>query len=64
MAAGERECITEVLRGIAPDHPIGRVWGRFEDATPEQAAEGNAWAADPEDLADLIVAALIRLRGW
>jgi hypothetical protein len=64
MAAGEREAIVRVLRTITPDHPVGRIWGRFQDATPEQAAEGNAWAADPEDLADLIVAELTRERGW
>lgn len=58
MAKTERECIVEVLRTVAPGHDIGRIWGRFADATRYQAHEGNAWAADPEDLADLILEGL------
>lgn len=63
MAKTERECIVEVLRTIAPGHAIGRIWGRFEGATAHQAHEGNAWAADPEDVADLILKALAENRG-
>lgn len=60
MATTDRERIIDALRNLAPGHPIGRIWGRLEGATPEQAQEGNAWAADPEDVADLILTALAR----
>jgi hypothetical protein len=64
VAAGERECIIKVLRHIAPSEPTGRIWGRKQSADGRQGREGNLWAADPEDLADLIVAELTRERGW
>jgi hypothetical protein len=54
----DRDRIIEALRGIAPKHPVTRVWGRFDGATPEQAQEGNAWAADIEDLADIVLRAI------
>jgi hypothetical protein len=54
----DREKIIEVLRELAPNHDVVRVWGRLEGAHPYLAEEGNAWAADVEDLADLIVARL------
>ncbi|MFD8937312.1 hypothetical protein ACFV0R_19020 [Streptomyces sp. NPDC059578] len=54
----DRERIITALRNIAPTHPVTRVWGRLETATPEQAAEGNGWAADIEDLADIILRAI------
>ena len=55
-----KDRIIEVLQNLAPNHPVTRVWGRLEGSTPEQAAEGNAWAADVEDLANLIIDALDR----
>lgn len=54
----DRERIINALRNIAPGHPTGRIWGRSRDATPLQAQEGNVWAGDVEDLADLILSAL------
>jgi hypothetical protein len=50
-----RKLIADALRDLAPGHPAVRIWGRMAGATPEQAQEGNAWAADPEDIADLVV---------
>lgn len=58
MAATDREHIVAALRTVAPGHPTGRIWGRRVDATPEEALEGNVWAADVEDIADLVLAAL------
>ncbi len=57
-AQADRERITDALRNLAPGHPVTRVWGRFQDATPTQAQEGNAWAADVEDIADLVLRTL------
>ncbi|MFF1297936.1 MULTISPECIES: hypothetical protein [unclassified Streptomyces] len=54
-----RQHAINALHGIAPDHPAVRLWGRLEGSTPEQAAEGNAWAADPEDIVDLILIAVV-----
>lgn len=56
----DRDAIAEALRTIAPGRTVTRIWGRIEGATPEQAQEGNAWAADPEDIADLILLLLKR----
>ena len=56
----DRDRIIDALRGIASEHPVTRVWGRLEGATPEQAQEGNAWAADVEDIADLVLRAISR----
>ena len=53
-----REAITEALRHLAPGHQVVRIWGRLPGATPEQGQEGNAWATDVEDIADLAVAAM------
>jgi hypothetical protein len=58
MPLTDRERVIAALRDLAPGHRVGRIWGRFHDATPEQAQEGNAWAADVEDIADLVVRAL------
>lgn len=58
MGATDRERIIEALRTIAPGWPTGRIWGRRADATPEEAQEGNIWAADVEDIADLVLAAI------
>ncbi|MDX5564141.1 hypothetical protein PYK79_13395 [Streptomyces sp. ID05-04B] len=55
--------IASMLRSIAPGHTVTRIWGRIEGATPEQAQEGNAWAADPEDIAELIMLELRKVRG-
>jgi hypothetical protein len=55
MAESMRQTIISALRDLAPQCPVGRIWGRLADATPEQAQEGNAWAADPEDIADLLL---------
>ncbi|MER5892289.1 hypothetical protein [Streptomyces sp. NPDC001876] len=60
MAATDRERIIEALRTLAPGHPVSRIWGRGEWATPDDAQEGNAWAADVEDVADLVLRALNR----
>jgi hypothetical protein len=53
-----RQRIIEVLAHLASGHRVTRVWGRLADATPEQAQEGNAWAADVDDVADLVLNAL------
>jgi hypothetical protein len=45
-----RQRIAAALRNLAPGHPAVRI-----GAVPEQAQEGNAWAADPEDLAELLL---------
>jgi hypothetical protein len=58
-----RDEITRELRDLAPGHPAVRVWGRLAGATSEQGAEGNAWAADPADLADVAVRAIKRVSG-
>ncbi|MEV4863256.1 hypothetical protein [Streptomyces ossamyceticus] len=56
----DRDRIIDALRHLAPGHPVTRVWGRFEHATAEQAQEGNAWAADVEDIADIVLRTLGR----
>jgi hypothetical protein len=56
----DRQRIIEALRGLAPGHPVTRIWGRMEGTTPEQAQEGNAWAADIEDIADLVLRVINR----
>ena len=50
-----RQRIADALRSLAPGQPVLRVWGRTESATPEQAQEGNAWAADVDDLAGIVL---------
>lgn len=56
----DRQRIIDALRGIAPGHPVTRIWGRLDGAPPEQAQEGNAWAADVEDIADIVLRAIRR----
>lgn len=51
----DRDRIVDALRTLAQGHAVTRVWGRMDGSTPEQAQEGNAWAADVEDLADLVL---------
>lgn len=58
MADTDRDRIIDTLRNLAPGHPVSRIWGRRQDATPDDAQEGNVWAADVEDIATLIVAVL------
>jgi hypothetical protein len=53
-----RQAIADALRDLAPGHRVTRIWGRLDGATPEQGQEGNAWAADVEDLADLAIRAM------
>lgn len=54
-----RDCIktrfSSALRHLAPGHPATRIWGRTADATADVASGGNAWAADPDDIADLLI---------
>lgn len=50
-----RQAIARALRDLAPGHTAVRIWGRLDGATPGQAQEGNAWAASPEDIADLVL---------
>lgn len=50
-----RQIVAHALRNLAPTVPASRIWGRLEGATPEQAADGNAWAADPDDIANLVL---------
>lgn len=57
-APATEQRITDLLRGLAPGQPVTRIWGRRSGATAKQGQEGNAWAADPEDIADLVVRAL------
>lgn len=57
-AMTDRERIIDLLRNIAPGHPVGRIWGRRADATADEAQEGNVWAADVEDIATLVLAVL------
>jgi lysophospholipase L1-like esterase len=59
-AQADRSRIIDALRTLATGHTVTRVWGRFDHATPEQAQEGNAWAADVEDIADLVLRAIGR----
>ncbi|MET4925477.1 hypothetical protein P3L51_24510 [Streptomyces sp. PSRA5] len=58
MAQTDRERIADTLRNIAPGHPVGRIWGRRDGAAPDEAQEGNVWAADVDDIATLIAAVL------
>ncbi|WP_328860899.1 hypothetical protein [Streptomyces sp. NBC_00306] len=58
MAATDRERIADALRYLAPGHPTGRIWGRRQGATPDEAQEGNVWAADVDDLATILAAVL------
>lgn len=55
ISADTRKRIIDALRDLAPGHPASRIWGRLDGASPEQGQEGNAWAADPEDIADLLI---------
>jgi hypothetical protein len=57
-ATDARTRIIDALREIAPGHPTGRIWGRLQGATPDQAQEGNAWAGELGDVADIVLAAL------
>ncbi|MCM2390164.1 hypothetical protein [Streptomyces albipurpureus] len=54
----ELDTITAALTTLAPGHPTVRIWGRGEWATANDSASGNTWAADPEDIAAHICAAL------
>jgi hypothetical protein len=56
----DRQLIIDALANLAPGHPAVRIWGRLAAATPSQGQEGNAWAADPEDIADLVLRAIRR----
>ena len=56
----DRDRIINALRHLAPKHPVTRVWGHYEHATPDDAQEGNAWAADVEDIADVVLRTLGR----
>lgn len=56
----DREKALQALREIAPALQVTRIWGRMEGATPDQAQEGNAWAADPEDIVDIILKSIGR----
>lgn len=56
----DRDRIIDALRTLATGHTVTRVWGRLEGATPEQAQEGNAWATDVEDIADIALRAIGR----
>ncbi len=58
--ATDREKALKALEAITPALPVTRIWGRVEGATAEQAAEGNAWAADPEDIVDIVLKAIGR----
>jgi hypothetical protein len=53
-----RKQIVEILTNLAPGRPTGRIWGRAVGAGPNTGCQDNVWAADPEDLADLILLAL------
>lgn len=53
--------LADLFRNLAPGHPVGRIWGRFEGARNEDGAVGNAWAGSPEDLAHEVVAHVDRL---
>lgn len=54
------DLVAEALRTLAPGHPAVRIWGRLEGATEHQAQEGNAWAASPQDIGNLVAAVLRR----
>ncbi|MCZ7413067.1 hypothetical protein [Streptomyces sp. WMMC897] len=56
----DRQRIIEALRDLAPGHPVTRVWGRLDGSTPQHGHEGNAWAADVEDIADLVLRVIKR----
>lgn len=47
--------MANALRTISPKHETGRIWGRWHQSTPEQGQAGNIWAADPEDLAEILL---------
>jgi hypothetical protein len=53
-----KERIVRSLRDIAPGHVTTRIWGRGSWATADEAQPGNAWAANLEDVADVILGAL------
>jgi hypothetical protein len=50
-----RQRITDELRFLAPGCTVGRIWGRHQGASRYEADAGNAWAADPEDIADIVL---------
>lgn len=56
----DRERVIATLRTVASGHDTTRIWGRLEDADPDEGLDGNAWSADVGDIADLVLAALAR----
>lgn len=52
------QVLTDALRNAGRRAPADRIWGRFYGQTAEVGAEGNVWAGDPEDVADVLVRAL------
>lgn len=59
----DRDKIIEALRNVAPNFPVNRIWGRTVGSDPDQGWEGNSWAADVDDVADIILTALERTDG-
>lgn len=54
--------MAQALTDISPGHKTARIWGRWEQATSSQGHEGNVWAADVEDIADLMVGVTRRVQ--
>lgn len=51
--------ITAALRWAGGRAPADRIWGRWYGADHGLGAEGNLWAGDPDDVADVIVRAIL-----
>ena len=56
--AQAQKIMARTLAYMAPGSPAVRIWGRAPGAEADQAAEGNVWAGDPTDVADVLAGAL------
>jgi hypothetical protein len=56
--AQAQKIMARTLAYMAPGSPASRIWGRAPGAEADQAAEGNVWAGDPTDVADVLAGAL------
>lgn len=52
--------IAGTLRWAGGRAPADRIWGRWYGADHDSGAEGNLWAGDPDDVADLLIRAIAK----
>ncbi|MFF7198224.1 hypothetical protein ACFZAM_31510 [Streptomyces sp. NPDC008079] len=50
--------MTDALRTISPKYSTDRIWGRLPGVSDDVGQPGNVWAADPEDIADIMIRVL------